>query len=442
MSEQMTTRTAALTGAAALAMYDAAQTNPDRLRAAAAMAEVLRFPPAPKIAKAKAAAGPTDTLTAENLAATMKRMTAIVEKRSSIPICACVKLVSKDGRLTITGTDLDIIYVETLRAPDLSNFDVAVNAADLAKALGKAKGDVGLTAVPFEGASLTVVAGGLETQLPGLLVSDFPDMAMPEGKPYSRTLPSTALVNPLTFVLSSISTEETRYYLNGVYMHVTLEDGAPGLTFVATDGSRMMKDRGHAHRFEAEMPSALIPRKTVDWIVKHLGGDDVQVDIWAAPKSDHSNTGASQMRFTTARGELRSKMIDGNFPDYARAIPSGPSAHVIGIPDPKAFAGTVRQLGAATGERSQSVRLALDPIKGVAGSSRTVDGKTMTAAMYGPTYVGDAVEIAYNAAFLSDIVCAMPDDVVTMGFAGPNDPALFLWDAAPGRCAVLMPLRV
>ena len=453
-------KAAALTAASALALYDAATTTPDKLRAAAAMAEVLRAS-ASKAPKKKASAGPTDILNAPNLIVALKRLTMIVERRSSIPILSTVLLKSKDGRLTLYATDLDMIYSEVLRAPGLPSFRMAINANALAGAIRGASGEITFrddTIQPEPGATyetyergekvtkprqpdyfLTVLADGLEVKLPGFALMKVPQL--PENvtnvdgnsdrPPAATTIMATAdFLDILSFVQPAISKEETHYYLNGVYLHTTVEMGLTHLNCVATDGSRLLKaSLEGAGGFPHAMPAVIIPRKSVEWLLRNLKDDELQIDVWE-----------QQIRFTTATGCFQSKLIDGSFPDYQRVIPSDRGAAMLGIADGKATGAVLGRVLTQSAERIRSIRLHVGDGK-VGVSLRNLEGVTVNTELPGVDVKAESgFELSFNGAYLREMIeTDSPVDVEV--YPGDHHPAKFTWPGKSGRLGVLMPLR-
>lgn len=435
MSEPTTTthKAAALTAASALAMWDAAQSGPDQRRAGAAMADLLRrkghlIDQKTASVKTKPAKVDDRTLSAETLGLTLRRMMGIVNDKAPMPPLRNVYLEASDGGLRIVGTDLDMIYEERLEAPNLEPFVATVPVKGLALALRGAKGEVKLTVV-YGGQNLKVeAADGTVTYLNALEGATFPFMILPETKPTGGVMPVAELLGALEFVSPAISAEETRYYLNGVYMH---DEG--GLTFVATDGSRLLRDRlptsplTFAPATENRKDGAIIPRAAITWMLKNLKGAEVKVDIWE-----------SKMRLTTQTGVFTTNLIDGSFPQYQRVIPrDDDSRSGLGVDDAKAFAAALRKAGAMTGTKSACV--VLESCDGaVSAAGRNLGGNRVDVPL-SCAAVGDKIDVAVNANLLAEMI----DDrgPFTIGFAGPNDPGLILWPEHTGRCGVIMPMR-
>jgi len=219
-----------------LAYYDKACAGSNQVTfedAAHVMAQHLRRP---KAVKAKPAADPPGRFTAANFAAALKLVGAVIEKRNTIPILSNVRLAASGGRLSLSGTDCDAEVTTGLSGYSGPEFDVTVRADDLAPLLK------GATSVEFdlsEESRLGVVINGTTARLPILPSADFPVMTFEAVA--TALIDGEALRDALGFVQTAISAEETRYYLNGLYMHRTVEAGVNGLTFVSTDGSRLLK---------------------------------------------------------------------------------------------------------------------------------------------------------------------------------------------------------
>lgn len=441
MSETMTPTThkaAALTAVSALALYDAAESTADKVRAAAAMAEVLRA----KLPKPKPPKAAPDLLTVENLVVTMKRLSMIVERRSTIPILSHVLLEAKDGMLRLSATDLDMIYTETMRAPGCPDFVATASAHDLAGALRGAKGDVAFRAEVIPGEKpehyLHVSAGGLDVRLPGLAPKDFPVLRTPHHHDGTAYIPSTAtleierLLEPLQFVRTAVSAEETRYYLNGTYMHVIYRDGTPRLTFAATDGSRLLVDMGEdGAGFDNLMPGVILPRKAIDWMLRNIRDDEAQVDVWA-----------QQVRVTTVTGCFQFKVIDGNYPDYQRVIPADRGRTVLGLPNGKEAAETLDRVLSQTKEKSAAITIDLLSPETAEVRLRSAEGGTATIRLADVHVIGPRHDVDFNGRILREMIALAGVSEMSLSFYGDSaDPVRLDWPQWSGRLGVVMPLR-
>jgi DNA polymerase-3 subunit beta len=260
----------------ALALYDAACVSHQRkdwrqachALAATLKAELLRSAatpmpandlPAPAKPAAKAAKGPKAaaaplafTMTAESLSKALRLLCRITDRRGTIPILAHVLIVASGDTLDMTATDLDRELTLTVEAPGVGEWQATADAHALAKLLGKAKGPVSLAgevtdhrrgaqndeSKPF--CTRIMVGGAVNATLAGLPPADFPRVKADTLKGLHKVAVTPAqLVDGFSFARPAISTEETRYYLNGAYVHQVIEDGRRRVRIVATDGSRL-----------------------------------------------------------------------------------------------------------------------------------------------------------------------------------------------------------
>lgn len=408
--------------AGALAAYEAACAGSNRITfedAAHMMAEFLKRP---KEKAAKAPRAPSGAFTPANLAAALQRLLQAMERRNSIPILSNVRLNAGGGRLTLTGTDLDMVYSETLSAYVGPAFDTTVEALALA---GLVKG---ASSVVFEAPEprLGVVVNGARADLPTLPATDFPVME-PPADAASALVDAAALRGALGAVQYAISTEETRYYLNGAYLHFPVEHGRPVMRLVATDGHRLAMATEDAPTWDKPPAGIIIPRKAVCWLAKHLPAEgEVMLE-----------SSAERLTVTLPNGTFATKLVDGSYPDYPRIVPRDPGSWEIRIDDAKAFAADLSRLMTISAEKSRSVRL-FAAAGEVEGTVRNMEMAQVRATLPAVHAGAEDREIGFNGRYLLDAVTA--PCVIHLG--GPNDPARVEYPDAPGRLAVLMPLRV
>ncbi len=239
---------------------------------------------------------------------------SVVERRNTIPILANVLIEAEGNTVSFRATDLDIEVVDKAPAVVERAGATTVSAVMLHEIVRKLP-DGALVQLSDDGASgrLTVQAGRSNFNLATLPREDFPVMATSE---YSSNFACPAPVLRRLFDKSkfAISTEETRYYLNGVYMHVATGEDGPVLRCVATDGHRLARIDAPLPEGAAGMPGVIVPRKTVGEMRKLLEDDEMQIAV---------SVSETKVRFATPLITLTSKVIDGTFPDYTRVIPTG-----------------------------------------------------------------------------------------------------------------------
>lgn len=371
-------------------------------------------------------------LNAQNLAATMARLCAIVARKNDILILKShVLVVSMTGSLTITATDLDMQYSETLTdAEGLGTFSTCLPARDLLAAMKGAKGGV---TIVLEDKKAVITAGGAVTRLITLPAADFPAMKFTPGE--SAILPAADLIAAIKFLETAMSAEDARYYLNGVYFHN--HDGNTSgrehlsLALVATDGHRMMYDRLPDLIWPGE--GAIVPRKTVQWLSKNLATGQCQVE-----RGD-----AGKVRFTTARGVLTTRVIAGSFPDYVRVIPQPDSEGMkITWARTKEAIAAIKCLRAVSKDRVKSINLTGKPGAAMRGRIKNSEGGIAEGEIPGVIIAPSSAdfEVGFNSQYLIDALAH--GEPMHMMQQDRASPARMEWPNHPQRVGVLMPRRL
>jgi DNA polymerase-3 subunit beta len=356
---------------------------------------------------------------------------SVAEKRNTIPILANVLIAVREGRLSFTATDMEIAVVEDVAASTTRNGATTAPAATLYDIVRKLPdgAEVELDH-PGGDAQLALRAGRYATSLLVLPVEDFP--AMTAGQlPHRFHLPALVLRGLIDRTRFAISTEETRYYLNGIYLHVVESGGGRRLRAVATDGHRLARVEEDLPEGAGAMPGVIIPRKTVGELRKLLDEETGSVEI---ALSD------TKIQFTVGAITLTSKLIDGTFPEYDRVIPRDNDKIMrVGKKD---FAEAVARVAAISSERSRPVKLALQ--KDVLTlSAASPDQGTAVEELDGDRvqYSAGPLEIGFQARYLNDITDQITDQV-EFRFSDGSAPTIVCDSADESALYVLMPMRV
>jgi len=354
---------------------------------------------------------------------------SVVERRNTIPILANVLIEAEGAQVSFRATDLDIEVVD--RAPALVERAGAttVSAVMLHEIVRKLP-DGALVNLAEDAAAgrLTITAGRSTFNLATLPKEDFPVMASSEyaSNFAARAADLRRLFDKAKF---AISTEETRYYLNGVYMHVSQGDGGRVLRCVATDGHRLARiDTALPEGAEA-MPGVIVPRKTVIELRKLLEDDDVRIAV---------SVSETKVRFATPAITLTSKVIDGTFPDYTRVIPTGNTRRL--EVDAKEFARAVDRVATVSSERSRAVKLSLDEDRLILSVNAPDSGaaEEELAVAYGD----ERLEIGFNAKYLLEIASQVDRENAVFLFNSAADPTLMREGNDMSAVYVVMPMRV
>jgi DNA polymerase-3 subunit beta len=355
----------------------------------------------------------------------------VVEKRNTIPILANVLLAVRDGRLTIAATDLEIALVEEVPAQSSRNGAITVPATTLYEIVRRQPENAEIELDhPGGDAQLALRAGRYSTSLVALGVDEFPKLDA--GKlSHSFNLSALDLRGLIDRTKFAISTEETRYYLNGIYLHAADAEGSPVLRAVATDGHRLARVEETLPEGAAGMPGVIIPRKTVNELRKLL--DEVSGDIEIALSE-------TRIQFTIGTMRLTSKLIDGTFPDYDRVIPRN-NDKVLRV-NQKDFSAAVSRVSAISSERHRPVKLSLARDLLVISAASPEQG-TATEELDGDRIKYDAgpLEIGFQARYLNDVTEQIEGDVEFV-FADGAAPTLVRDPSDLRAVYVLMPMRV
>jgi DNA polymerase-3 subunit beta len=354
---------------------------------------------------------------------------SVVERRNTIPILSNVLIdAAPDGSLRLMATDLDLQVVETMNAVSVEAPGAITVSAHLLFDIARKLPDGSQVSIETADNRMVVKAGRSRFTLPTLPRDDFPVIV--EGElPTSFEIPAAKLAELVDRTRFAISTEETRYYLNGIFLHVTDEE----LKAAATDGHRLARYTLPRPDGADGMPDVIVPRKCVGELRKLLEealDTNVEVDL-----------SASKIRFTLG-GEngvvLTSKLIDGTFPDYTRVIPTG-NDKLLKL-DPKSFYEGVDRVATIATEKTRAVKMALENDRVTLSVTSPDNG---TAAEELPAdYSAAGFEIGFNAGYLKDILSQIEGDTVELHLADAGAPTLIRQNEKSAALYVLMPMRV
>lgn len=374
------------------------------------------------------------TLERNKLLKSLGHVHRVVERRNTYPILANVLLRAGEDGLDLRATDLDIEVTETVPAMVQTKGATTVPAHTLYEIVRKLA-DGSEVQLETDGADqMAIISGRSRFHLSCLNPDGFPDLKA-ETFSHSFTMPAAALAELIERTQFAISSEETRYYLNGIFFH-TLEEkkGEPLIRAVATDGHRLARAETAAPEGAMGMPGIIVPRKTVAEVQKLLDGaeDEIIVDL-----SD------TKIRFSVGGVVLLSKLIEGTFPDYERVIPKNNDKRM--VVDKQSFAAAVDRVSTIASERGgKAVKFSagnglldlsvINPDHGTANEELAVEFDT------------DSFEIGFNARYLLDLIGQVRTDNAIFWFDESGSPTLVEEEDGAGGSAtalyLLMPMRV
>jgi DNA polymerase-3 subunit beta len=358
---------------------------------------------------------------------------SVVERRNTIPILSNVLIEAEEGDeggggagLRLMATDLDLQINERVEANVTEPGATTVPAHTLSDIVRKLPEGSQVELIAAEG-RMQVNAGRARFTLSTLPRDDFPVIA--EGDlPTAFELPAATLRQIIDKTRFAISTEETRYYLNGIYLHVS-DEAQPVLKAAATDGHRLARVTVSRPEGAQGMPGVIIPRKCVAELRKLL--DEVDGTVQASLSE-------TKIRFGLGNAVLTSKLIDGTFPDYSRVIPTA-NDKLLRL-DPRALEEAVDRVSTIASERTRAVKMSLDRDRVTLSVTSPENG---TASEEIPAdYGADGIEIGFNARYLLDILGQIEGDVMEVHLADAAAPTLLRENDKASALYVLMPMRV
>lgn len=354
---------------------------------------------------------------------------SVVERRNTIPILSNVLLAGENGTLALTATDLEIEIREKVEAEIAQSGSITAPAHMMYDIIRKLpEGAQVELSLDESGQRLQIISGKSSFALQGLPQDDFPALTSDE-MPHAFALPAESLKKLIEKTRFAISVEETRYYLNGIYFHALEEEGKNLLRAVATDGHRLARVQTACPVGAENMPSIIVPRKTVNEVQKLLEESNDEVSIQVSE---------TKINFAFANIVLTSKLIDGKFPDYNRVIPDKNDKML--TVDSKAFGESVDRVSAVSSEKSRAVKLSLDKDKLTFSVSNPDSGNASDELSVG--YGAEAMEIGFNARYILDITSELDGANATFELADSGSPTI-IRDADDGDALyVLMPMRV
>ena len=349
---------------------------------------------------------------------------SVVERRNTIPILSNVLIeASDDGSIRLMATDLDLQVDESVPANVGQAGATTVSAHtffDIVRKLPEGS-QVELSAADGK---MQVIAGRSRFNLSTLPRDDFPVIA--EGElPTRFELPAATLRQVIEKTRFAISSEETRYYLMGIFLHVVDEQ----LRAAATDGHRLARVTVPRPDGADGMPDVIVPRKAVAELFKLLEELEGTVEISLSP---------TKIRFGLGSAILTSKLIDGTFPDYNRVIPTG-NDKLLKI-DPKSFSAGVDRVSTIASEKTRAVKMSVDKDKITLSVTSPENG--VATEEIPADYGSDGLEIGFNAKYLLDILGEIDGDVVEVHLADAAAPTLLRESDKSNALYVLMPMRV
>ncbi len=365
-----------------------------------------------------------------DLLRSLSHVHSVVERRNTIPILANVLLKAENGILSLITTDMDLEIIESVAATIETEGATTVPAHTLYDIIKKLPDGSRVDINQNSGENLIEVKSGRSKfKLGALPIADFPHMSKEDDAANKFAISAADLRTLIDKTRFAISTEETRYYLNGIYVHVTESNGVNVLCAVATDGHRLAKFEMPLPEGADGMAGVIIPRKAIAEIRKLIdeAGDVINISL-----------SGSKITIAFDHIVLTSKLIDGTFPDYTKVIPQN-NNKILEV-DPSAFASAVDRVSTISTEKSRAIKI-------------VINGQTMTLSANSPdsgsakeelevSFDSEDLEIGFNSAYLMDVTRQIEGNGCRMILSDSASPTIIQDTSDPSSLYVLMPMRV
>lgn len=351
---------------------------------------------------------------------------SVVERRNTIPILSNVLIDAGSDGLTLSATDLDLSIVEPVASQVSLMGSTTVPAHTLFDIVRKLPDGAQIDLSAADG-RMTLSAGRSRFQLGTLPRDDFPVIDT-GALPFGFTVPAVTLKHMIDKTRFAISTEETRYYLGGIFLHVT-DESQPMLRAVATDGHRLARVAINRPDGAVGMPDVIVPRKAIGEVRKLLDEADGEIIVGISP---------ARIRFAIGGIVLTTKLIDGTFPDYSRVIPTG-NDKVLTF-EPRALAESVDRVATIATDKTRAVKFAIEPGKITLAVNSPENGTA--AEELSADYDDGGLEVGFNSRYLLDILGQLDSDTAQFVMADGGAPVLIQEKAGAPALYVLMPMRV
>tara|TARA_B100000965_G_scaffold247371_1_gene207766 strand:- start:3936 stop:5051 length:1116 start_codon:yes stop_codon:yes gene_type:complete len=352
----------------------------------------------------------------------------VVEKKNTLPILSNVLLQVRDSKLTIIATDLDIVfYEETSDVKILKEGSTTTSAAILYDILRKVSSNSELNFDLKSENKLSLKSDNSNFNLLCLPIDNFPTFP-DEFTDEKIFLNNDRFLKLLNKTKIAISNDDTRHYLNGVFLHLTEGHGKNFLTGVATDSHRLSSSSLEIEN-NGDFTSLILPRKTVFQLCSLLAENSEKLLM---------QTSENKIKFTLGNIKLISKVIDGKFPDYRKVVPTKNEKSLV-VPS-KDFINSIERVTSVSLDRKEGVKLVInkDNIHFSVNSANSGEGNEIIKANFN----SDSLNISFNSKYLIDIASAVEDKNLKMNFKDAVSPVLIEDASDKNSYYVIMPMKI
>ena len=361
----------------------------------------------------------------------LQHVHSVVERRNTIPILSNVLIEAKEDGVYLTATDMDIAVIEKVdldKSEVIQLGTVTTSAQMLYDIVRKLPDNIKVEFLSEKNDRLGIKASSSSFALNCLPSEDFPSISQEDFK-YSFNIDSIALIRLLDKTSFAMSLEETRYYLNGIYLHAIKEDNIHKLRTVATDGHRLSRVDMNLPEGADGIPGVIIPRKTILEIRKILEDHTGNINL---------SLSETKIRLSFNNVILTSKLLDGTFPDYSRVIPEQ-NDKLVTISN-QSISEAVDRVSTVSTDKTRAIKININ--KGNLVISATNPDKGSASEYVDVVYDGDEVEIGFNSKYVLDVARQIKGNEIIIKLSDSVSPTLVYDKDDKEVLFVLMPMRV
>ena len=371
------------------------------------------------------------TIDRSALLTALQHVHSVVERRNTIPILSNVLIEAKEDGVYLTATDMDIAVIEKInleKSEVMQLGTITTSAQMLYDIVRKLPENVKVELLSEKNDRLGIKASSSSFALNCLPAEDFPSISQEEFK-FTFSLETNDLIRLIDKTSFAMSLEETRYYLNGIYLHAVKDAEGEKLRTVSTDGHRLSRVDMNIPEGANEIPGVIVPRKTIMEIRKLL---EDHADIINLSLSDN------KIKLSFNNVILTSKLLDGTFPDYSRVIPEQ-NDKTVTISN-QLLSEAVDRVSTVSTDKTRAIKVNIS--KGNLVISATNPDKGSASESLDVIYDGEEVEIGFNSKYVLDVARQIKGNEIIIKLSDSVSPTLVYDKDDKGVLFVLMPMRV
>jgi DNA polymerase-3 subunit beta len=368
------------------------------------------------------------TINRDSFLKSLSHANGIIEKKTTLPILSNILIEAKNSKIKITATDLDIIYFEEIASEEIKKEGSTTTSSNiLYDILRKLQSGSKVEFSLLNTNKLKLISGNSKFNLLCMPPENFP-LSEKDNSQNSFEISSEKLLKLLNKTKISISNDETRHYLNGIYLHKTTLENKTFLCGVATDSHRLSSSSIELNQ-NIKMEAIILPKKTIFQLISLLEQNNKTIKI---------SNDKSKIKFEIDNGILISKVIDGRFPDYNKVIPKD-NNKILEIKLDK-FKNSIDRVTTVSTDRKEGLKISIskDSVQLSVNSLNSGEGVENVDAKFN----SDSLSISFNSRYLTDITSQIENETIIIYLKDPGSPVLIKDPLEKNSFHVVMPMKI